>query len=140
MSDKKKYHQWKSTAKKRKIIPFLSYEQWRFLKLGDCHYCGVEEMLLRFHTEKLGLKTPYMTLDRLDNDGHYTPNNVVSCCFVCNRIKSNFFSESEMKEIGQKFVKPKWDKYKQECFEQWGEEVEMEYGGDLYSWDEDDYI
>lgn len=28
-------------------------------------------------------------IDRLDNNKGYSPNNVVTCCFQCNRAKNN---------------------------------------------------
>ena len=50
-----------------------------------------------------------MTIDRMDNAVGYHGVNCASCCYVCNRIKSNFFTADEMKKIGQLFVHPKWD-------------------------------
>ena len=58
-----------------------------------------------------------MTIDRKDNSIGYLLENCVSCCFVCNRTKSNFFSAEEMKAIGEKFIRPKWDSYKDEAWE-----------------------
>ena len=52
-----------------------------------CHYCDTP--------------TEIITLDRKDNAKGYTVENVVGCCFYCNRLKSDMFNEEEMKIIGK---------------------------------------
>lgn len=36
-------------------------------------------------------------LDRLNNEKHYTIDNVVTCCALCNKIKNTFLSPEETK-------------------------------------------
>ena len=63
-----------------------------------------------------------MTIDRKNNGGGYTPDNVVSACFLCNKIKGSFFTWEEMLEIGRLFVAPKLKKFEEEVwdsFVQW---------------------
>jgi len=47
------------------------------LCLQPCYYCGLEA---DFPITRNGL-------DRVDNNKHYTPDNVVPCCITCNRAK-----------------------------------------------------
>lgn len=69
-----------------------------------CFYCGIGEAGLL----KLGIKNPRghateaLGLDRRDSSKGYGLDNVVMCCLVCNRIKSNMFSVAEMQEIGKR--------------------------------------
>ena len=99
----------------------LSYDYFKQLKSGDCHYCGTQNIFLAHYCEAMSLKTPWMTIDRVDNTKGYIVGNVVSACFMCNRIKSNFFTYEEMCEIGQKYVRPRMQKFEQEAFENFEE-------------------
>ncbi len=117
----KKFNSLKSRAKRKNLPVTISYEYYRQLKLGDCFYCGVSNMLLKFYCELLNVNTAWMTIDRKNNDLGYTPDNVVSACFLCNKIKGSFFSTEEMKEIGEKYVAPKFKKFEQEAYENFGE-------------------
>ena len=67
-----------------------------------CHYCGITEAAFTslgrkntrgYHTQTLGL-------DRSDSAHGYNANNARVACLVCNRIKSDIFTEDEMKTIG----------------------------------------
>lgn len=49
-------------------------------KNWECHYCG-------WDVKEWGA-TGYW-LDKIDPDREYEPSNVVPCCWVCNRRKSN---------------------------------------------------
>ncbi len=62
----------------------------------ECHYCG-EILLYNKHTrnELKEHNTRAYQLDRKDNNKGYTKDNVVPCCWTCNRLKSNVFSFEE---------------------------------------------
>jgi 5-methylcytosine-specific restriction endonuclease McrA len=60
-----------------------------------------------------------MTIDRKDNAKGYEPDNVVACCFNCNRIKGSFFSADEMKFIAENLIKPKLKDHKDEVWDEW---------------------
>ena len=64
---------YKGNAKQRGIEFHLTEEQFESFWQKPCEYCGAE-------IETIGL-------DRLDSDGHYTIDNVVSCCWSCNNSK-----------------------------------------------------
>lgn len=76
-------------AKKRGKSWTLSKEDYCRLAVAPCNYCGLPS------------KVAYgVGLDRLDNSKGYEIENVVSCCDICNSVRNNIFSPSEMKELG----------------------------------------
>lgn len=101
----------------------LTYEEWCTLKMGSCFYCGVEFPVIRLYCEKLGIRIPYITIDRKDNGVGYEQANCVSACFLCNRVKSNFFSAEEMKEIAARFIAPKIEKFREDVWDEFTENL-----------------
>ena len=65
----------------------LSFDEAVTLIFGNCHYCGVTPSGL-VRTNK-GKPMAYNGIDRIDNTQGYNPTNVVSCCGLCNRVKSD---------------------------------------------------
>jgi len=118
---RKKFNSLKARAKKRGLPVTISYEFYRSLKTSDCYYCGISSLLIQFYCEVMGINTPWMTIDRADNEKGYIFNNVVPCCFLCNKIKGSFFNVEEMKQIGKQFVAPKFKSFEDEAFDAYGE-------------------
>lgn len=64
-----------------------------------CRYCGTHENVI----PALGLKTQqgldlkYLGIDRIDNDRGYEADNIALCCYACNKVKGNVFSDEEMR-------------------------------------------
>ena len=114
---RKKYLATKKRASEKGLDFNISFSYFQQLKLDDCHYCGTTNLLLAHYCEVMGLRTPWMTLDRTDNAKGYIPGNLVPACFVCNRIKSNFFTYEEMLDIGKKYVYPKMKKFERDAFD-----------------------
>lgn len=87
----------KSSAKTRKILTELTDEQAISIMEKPCHYCG--------DTSKIGI-------DRVDSDKHYTLENSLPCCAMCNKMK-NTYTKTEFIEqcqkIAQKFESPLHD-------------------------------
>lgn len=66
----------------------LTKEQASYIsQICTCHYCG----------DKIVWKQGRINLDRKNPDKGYEFNNVVVCCFSCNRVKSNVLSYEEMR-------------------------------------------
>ena len=107
-----KYSQHLKSAEERGLDSSLSYHEFFKLKVSDCYYCDIPSMFLELYSEYMGLKTPYMTIDRKNSSLPYTEKNTVAACAMCNRVKSNIFDHIEFKEIAQKYIKPKWLKHK----------------------------
>ena len=76
---------YKGNAKQRGIEFHLTEEQFESFWQKPCEYCGAE-------IETIGL-------DRLDSDGHYTIDNVVSCCWSCNKSKGRKTLEEWKKDL-----------------------------------------
>lgn len=87
---KQRWHQFRRAAVFRQKTFNVSYEQFLILIKMPCHYCNNE----------LGKNSETGSgIDRLDNNIGYEPNNIVSCCTFCNKLKSNIFTEEEMKAV-----------------------------------------
>lgn len=78
-SIKGRYRVYKKGAKKRNHEFNLSLEEFSLFTAQECYYCG----------EEFG----EIGIDRYNNKGGYTVKNSVSCCPVCNRMKSVFKAE-----------------------------------------------
>jgi len=87
-SPKRRFTEAKNAAKKRNIEWKLLFEEYIKLIETPCYYCNNE----------LGPPVKRsIGLDRLDSNGCYELNNVVSCCYKCNTLKSNIFTPEETK-------------------------------------------
>ena len=65
----------------------LTKDQIRHLTKRPCYYCGAEPSQV-FGGKKFNGNYTYNGLDRAVNTIGYTIDNVVPCCFTCNRAKS----------------------------------------------------
>jgi hypothetical protein len=72
-------------AKRRALDWDITLHEYLYIISKPCYYCGG------------ALPLTGSGLDRMDNTQGYVPNNVVSCCTVCNRIKGPNFSVEETK-------------------------------------------
>lgn len=74
---------------------------WRKATPQVCHFCLIHEVDL----PKVGMKSQVqknvktMGVDRLDSGQGYKLSNIAPCCFVCNQVKGNRFTEEEMRLI-----------------------------------------
>ena len=102
-TDKARYTRLKSNAKRRGTGFFLGRDEfiaWLNNQERGCHYCGVE-----LNTEYK--RSTQLTVDRKNNAYGYSVDNIVLSCWRCNSIKSDVFTEDEMIEIGEKYLKYK---------------------------------
>ncbi len=79
-----------------------------------CEYCNLPEEIWErlFYGEQHHFS---LTIDRKDTNDGYIPQNMTFACGRCNTIKSKWLEYNEMKEIGNKYLKPKWqNKIKEE--------------------------
>ena len=76
--------------------------RWRKAQSQVCHYCGIRQEDISVVGMKSQIQRPVkvMGVDRLDSEDEYRLENMKPCCFVCNQVKGNRFSPSEMKRIG----------------------------------------
>jgi 5-methylcytosine-specific restriction endonuclease McrA len=91
---------YKSGAKNRNIKWCLTYDEFVKASTKNCFYCNEKPRKINaMSAPSLKADTPnfnyndynvlFTGLDRLDSSKDYTLNNVVSCCVMCNRAKSD---------------------------------------------------
>jgi hypothetical protein len=62
----------------------------------NCHYCGLPPSNIKKTKNSINGGLRYSGIDRVDSLNHYTVDNIVPCCKICNYAKSNL-SLSEFK-------------------------------------------
>jgi len=77
---------YKIAAQNRELVWGLSEAEFNVLTKGSCHYCGVPPSSVKRSKTHRG-EYIYNGIDRMDSDQGYIPDNVVSCCHVCNFAK-----------------------------------------------------
>ena len=82
------YTAYKIAAKKRGYAFDISFEYFIELCEKPCFYCGKEKSNVRKVDDKFKAEWFYNGIDRKNNNLGYINNNVVSCCKLCNKIKS----------------------------------------------------
>lgn len=83
------FNQFKFHAKRAGHDVLISFEDFlEFTKVETCRYCGKE---IQWQSYGPG---PY-NLDRKDSCRGYEKENISICCFKCNNLKSNFFTDDE---------------------------------------------
>jgi len=96
----------KSNKKHGKNLKFgLTEEQFRKITKQDCYWCGMEpkqECTSKGHTG------PYIYngADRVDNNKGYSVENCVSCCKICNYMKSDKTQEEFLSHVER--IHDKW--------------------------------
>jgi hypothetical protein len=79
----------------------LNYEDFvSIIENSNCHYCNKK---LEFNKHTRDENSNYVSrayqLDRKDNSLGYTKENVVPCCWNCNRIKSDIYSYEDFMKL-----------------------------------------
>lgn len=84
-----------------------SIEQYRIIRnfILDYHGCDYEiERYKRFFAQDIHSKINDMTIDRKNNAVGYQINNIVKSCWICNSLKSDFYTEEEMLIVGKLII------------------------------------
>lgn len=81
---------YKIVARKRGINWKLADTLFFEMISKDCYYCGAPPSNT---FKRKGGSIKYNGVDRLDNSKHYQGGNVVTCCRICNRAKSDLTVE-----------------------------------------------
>lgn len=87
------YSNLKSSCKRQNILNSLTFEESVQMYNSNCYYCDSPPSN-SFKSLAMGT-TPvlYNGIDRIDPKQGYTRDNTVSCCFPCNRAKSDLSIE-----------------------------------------------
>jgi hypothetical protein len=75
------------------------FRDWLKVQDSRCSYCGVhEETVPRLQVlTQVGHRLRNLGIDRIDNDRGYEVGNLALCCYPCNKVKGNVFSDLEMR-------------------------------------------
>jgi len=110
------YTQIKGQAFWHGIKPFLLekdvFISWYGSQEKKCVYCDLSEKDLWVWRDYFKSNSNRLTIDCKHNLLGYQLENIVLACERCNLMKGNLLSFSQMKEIGQRYVKPIWEKIK----------------------------
>ncbi len=81
---------YKRNSKIRKISFNLSKKKFKEYTKQTCYYCGVKPIRKVKNTRGFNHGNyVYNGLDRINNRYGYSEKNVVTCCAICNRGKSD---------------------------------------------------
>ena len=109
------FYDYRKRAKQKNMDITLTKEQFKTLMDSDCHYCGGEPSnSLVQHEESLPV---YQGIDRKDNSEGYTPDNVVPCCIVCNKMKKTMSHDDFLLHIHRISTRFMADIPQTNCFE-----------------------
>jgi len=104
---KRVYNILKISTKRNNRELELSFEEWKDIVNQKCYYCGMEPYNKRYAYSskryKRGIENDnieiFNGIDRIDSSKGYIKENVVSCCTMCNRMKSDFTQEDFFTQI-----------------------------------------
>lgn len=87
----------------------ITFEEFKqLIASSECHYCGTT-LVYNKHSRDWGKNlTRAHQLDRKDNLKGYTLDNVVTCCWTCNRLKSDIFTYDEFYMLSDKLKEIQW--------------------------------
>ena len=90
-----------SLCKRRKgeVISQADFIEWYNEQIKICYYCGITGEEAKKH--KYGTMSNRLNIDRKDNGKGYIKENIVLACWLCNRVKNDYFTENEMFEIAE---------------------------------------
>jgi len=84
----------------------ITFEQFYSLSKQNCYYCNQPpSQIFNMFSEKYSIESRnlgnfiYSGLDRIDSNLPHNVDNVVSCCYTCNRFKSNLSIHDFYKKI-----------------------------------------
>ena len=76
----------------------LSKDEFRELIVKNCNYCLQPPSTLASRSNR-STTFLYNGLDRIDTNKGYSLDNVVTCCFQCNMMKSDYTTEEFLNKV-----------------------------------------
>jgi len=93
------YNELKSHKKNDKDLNLSFKEFLEIIKNPECHYCGIPLKYEKYSRYWGKVHSRAHQLDRKDNNLGYDKDNLVTCCWECNRLKSNRFTYNEFIQL-----------------------------------------
>jgi len=90
------------------IISKEDFIEWYEVQERVCVYCDISEGKLLLLDDAINNTTNKLTIECMENSIGYIGGNLALACRRCNLVKSDLFTFDEMREIAQRFIKPKW--------------------------------
>lgn len=97
-SSKKTYSNRKRSAKSRRIYFDITFEQFLQISSRNYYYCDIEPKQCCKYENTYG-DYYYNGMDRVDSKKGYLINNVVACCWNCNKAKASLSQEDFLRLI-----------------------------------------
>ncbi len=94
------YTDYKYHSSKRDIPFSLSREEFYYLTVQNCSYCGRPPSQVK-NAYKCNGGYKYTGIDRVDSNLGYTSENVVSSCWVCNDMKGSLSREEFLRNVSE---------------------------------------
>lgn len=86
------YRRYKKQAEQRGYSWDVTLLSFLTLVRLPCHYCSSPPLQVAKHSRGV-ITTLYNGIDRVDNATGYSTSNIVPCCKICNRAKSDLTLE-----------------------------------------------
>ena len=96
-------------GKKNMSITRDEFVDWYDSQKRVCVYCDIPESKLNLWTDNYHSHTLKLTVDCKNNAFGYIKNNLVLACERCNATKGNLLSFEEMRDMAQRYIRPKWE-------------------------------
>lgn len=96
-----------NTKNKKFQITKEKFINWYNKQEQKCYYCERTLEQVKNDNKETNRYKTRLSIDRKDNNKGYKLNNIVLCCYRCNTIKGEYFTEQEMKQIGRTIYKNK---------------------------------
>lgn len=90
----------------------LSRSEVENLIKQNCFYCGSIPKNIKKTKNSINGGLLYSGIDRINSKKHYTKENTVACCKICNYAKSNMTTDDFQKwaiEIGKNAMAEQWN-------------------------------
>ena len=96
-------------------LDLLRINQSNFLRWYDkqekaCYYCSMPLGLVGDISKSFGIPFRRLQIERKNPLRGYEKGNIVLACPLCNVVKQDIITYRGMREIGKKYIKPKWQK------------------------------
>jgi len=88
----------------------LEFVEWYKSQPKKCAYCDIPDEYIDKLNDTVMKRSKRLTIDCKDNDKGYDLDNLVLSCHRCNFMKSDILSYDAMRDVGQRHIKPIWEK------------------------------